>query len=362
MTQHAVKVLIVDDSSVARMWLAQLLKADSNIQIIGEVETGQAAVDFVKETRPDVVLMDVHMPGMDGFEATRRIMETHPVPIVICSATSNPKDVATSFRLLEAGAVACVEKPGGPGHPNSEGLTVILRDTIKLMAEVKVVRRWSKARRLNAQAPRVIHSPAKIRIIGIGASTGGPPVLQALLKALPRDFPVPILIVQHISPGFLAGFTEWLSQSTVLQIRIATHGILPLPGCVYLAPDDFHMGIGSGGKIILSRAPAENGLRPSVSYLFRSLAGECPGSAIGVMLTGMGKDGAAELKLMKERGSVTLVQNRETSVVYGMPGAAVELAAATHVLPYDEIGQMLLKLVPVGNRIGEDERSERTQQ
>jgi two-component system chemotaxis response regulator CheB len=165
-------------------------------------------------------------------------------------------------------------------------------------------------------------------------------VLQSILGGLPKSFPIPILIVQHIAPGFLPGLAQWLSQTTGFQIHIGSHGILPLPGHIYLAPDDFHMGITSTGRLKLSREPADNGLRPSVSYLFKSLAaiGEC---AAGVLLTGMGKDGAAELRLMRDAGAVTIAQNRESSVVHGMPGEAIALGGAVHILPPESIPGML---------------------
>ena len=182
-------------------------------------------------------------------------------------------------------------------------------------------------------------------MIGIGASTGGPPVLQTILAALPKDFPVPLLIVQHIAPGFVAGLVEWLNQTTGLKVHVAAYGVQPLPGHVYLAPDDFHMGIRAGGEIALSREQPENGLRPAVAHLFRSLADVCGPRAVGVLLTGMGKDGALELKKLKDCGAFTIAQDRETSVVHGMPGEAISLGAAVRVLPADKIAAALIEQV-----------------
>jgi two-component system chemotaxis response regulator CheB len=178
--------------------------------------------------------------------------------------------------------------------------------------------------------------------VGIGASTGGPPVLQAILSALPRDFPAPILIVQHIARGFLPGMVEWLGQTTGQHVHIAAHGAVPLPGHAYIAPDDFQLGVSSGGRLTLARDEPENGLRPSVSWLFRSLADNQGSGAVGVLLTGMGKDGAAELKRMRDRGSMTIAQDRESSVVHGMPGEAIALDAATQVLSPDRIAAALI--------------------
>ena len=350
MADTQIKVLVVDDSKTAQMLLVHILESDQHIRVIGTVSDGQAALDFVREHTPDVILMDYHMPVMDGFEATRRIMETQPVPIVVCSATTDPKDVATTFRMLEAGAVACVEKPVGRVHPNFEQMAAHIRQTVKLMSEVKVVRRWARARA--ASAPAAVARPAKVdgllpevKVIGIGASTGGPQVLQEILASLPKTFPVPILIVQHIAQGFLPGLAEWLNQTTGLQIHIAGHGVAAMPGHVYLAPDDFHMGIMPSGRILLSKEEPHNHLRPAVSYLFRSLASMCGPAAVGVLLTGMGKDGARELKQLKDTGAVTIVQDRDSSIVHGMPGEAIRLEAATHVWPADKIAAGLLEVV-----------------
>jgi two-component system, chemotaxis family, protein-glutamate methylesterase/glutaminase len=293
--------------------------------------------------------MDIHMPRLDGFEATRRIMETRPLPIVICTATADPRELAVTFRAMEAGAVACVAKPVGLG-PDFEPLLQNLLQTVRLMSEVKVVRRWSRSRAvpLVSQASGLnnsrIASP-EIRLIGIGASTGGPPVLQTVLSGLTQDFPVPLLIVQHIAPGFLPGMVDWLSQTTGLRVHIAAHDATPLPGHAYVAPDDFHLAVHASGRLMLAREAFESATRPSVSYLFRSLARNCGASAVGVLLTGMGKDGAAELKLMKEQGALTIAQDRDSSVVHGMPGEAIELGAATLVLPADKIAAALVAQV-----------------
>lgn len=340
-----VSVLVVDDSASMRMMLTHVLESDARINVIGMVNDGQSAIDFIAagEPKPDVVLMDIHMPGVDGFEATRRIMETRPLPIVICTATADPRELAVAFRSMEAGALACVEKPPGIDDPRYAASAANLQQTVRLMAEVKVVRRWSRAgaqARVAAVPPRSSTQP---RLVGIGASTGGPPVLQTILAGLPRGFGAPLVIVQHIASGFLPGMVEWLNQTTDIQVRIASHGSVPEPGHAYIAPDDFHLTVSSSGRMLLTRESPENGLRPSVSRLFRSLADNLRGNAIGVLLTGMGKDGAAELRLMREAGALTIAQDRESSVVHGMPGEAIALGAATQVLAADRIAQCLVR-------------------
>jgi two-component system, chemotaxis family, protein-glutamate methylesterase/glutaminase len=350
-----IKVLVADDSPVMRALLVELLNAAADFEVIGAVGDGQAAIDFLERagSRPDVLLVDIHMPNLDGFEVTRRIMETRPLPIIICTATADPRELAITFRSIEAGAVACVEKPVALGADFEDRRRNLLQ-TLRLMAEVKVVRRWGRQRPPHTAAPPEREpifgaaAPPVIRFVGMGASTGGPPVLQTILSSLPKDFPVPLVIVQHIAPGFLGGMVEWLSETTGLRVHIAAHGTTPLPGHAYVAPDDFHLAVDTGGRLLLAREAREAGLRPSVSYLFRSLAHHCGPSAIGVLLTGMGKDGAAELKEMRDRGACTIAQDRETSVVHGMPGEAIERDAATMVLPADRIAGALIAQVALG--------------
>lgn len=344
-----IKVLIVEDSSVVRGLLVHVLSADPHVEVIGTAANGLEAVAFVETNSPDVILMDIHMPEMDGFDATRIIMETHPVPIVICSSSANTRETATSFRLLEAGAVAFVEKPFGKDHDEYEQRVDHLVQTIKLMSEVKVVRRWARLRNPPARPQSATPPPAingeLPKIVGIGASTGGPPVLQTILASLPRDFPLPLLVVQHIAAGFLLGLAEWLDQTTGIRIHIASHGQELLPGHVYLAPDDFHMTIAADGTIALNRLGPENGLRPSIDPLFRSMAERLGPRGIGVLLTGMGKDGAEGLAAMHSAGAFTIAQDRETSIVHGMPGTAIQMGAASIVLPAGRVAAALVDQV-----------------
>ena len=353
---RTVSVLVVDDSAVARMHLVHLLEADPEIRVLAAVNDGAAALAFLSKQRPDVVLMDINMPGLDGFETTRRIMESFPLPIVICSGTANPKDIAATFRVLEAGAVACVDKPVGYGRAEFAQAAAELCRTVKRMAEVKIVNHRGLSRTLSSLASMMPGAEWRrqrkgIHVIGVGASTGGPVALRTILGGLPKDFPVPLLIVQHIGSGFVGGLADWLNASTSLPVCVAGHGIQPLAGRAYLAPDDFHMGVDANGVIALSKADPENGVRPAISHLFRSLARECGPAAVGVLLTGMGFDGAAELKEMRDAGASTVAQDSATSVVHGMPGAAIALGAATHVFGLGEIASKLIALVEHYNGI-----------
>ena len=344
-----IKVLIVEDSPVVREFLIYILSSDPEIEVAGTARNGAEAVDTVARINPDVVTMDIHMPKVDGFEATRKIMESNPRPIVIVSGSSTREEVSMTFRALEAGALAIVPRPKGLGHPEHEESARELIRTVKLMSEVKVVRRWPRSRVGGAvpPTPRLAtnKAQAEARVVAIGASTGGPLVLQTILSGLHKDFPAPLLIVQHMAPGFAEGFVEWLAQSTNFPVHIAGQGELMLPGHAYVAPDGFQMGVRSAGRIVLSEDEPENGLRPSVSYLFRSVAQVYGQHAVGVLLTGMGKDGAAEMKVLKERDAVTIVQDKESCIVFGMPGEAMKLDAATYVFPPEKLAEALRSLV-----------------
>lgn len=340
-----IKVLIVDDSNVARLHLRHLLEADG-IRVIGMAEDGLQAVRFVQEHKTDVVVMDINMPNMNGLEATRMIMETRPTPIVIVSATYSKKDdIEKSFLAMEAGALAILEKPSGGGHPDSGPSAREFVQTVKLMSEVKVVKRWSKTRVSKSPESPLPETPEqalkKIRLVAIGASTGGPPVLHTILSGIQKGFPLPVIIVQHIAKGFLEGLVDWLAQTTQHPVHIAKTGEELKSGHFYFAPDDYHIGVDGSGKVVLSKSEPENGIRPSISYLFRSAMDSYGGEMVGILLTGMGKDGSEELRQLKNRGAVTIVQDKESSVVFGMPGEAIKIDAATYILPPERISATL---------------------
>jgi two-component system chemotaxis response regulator CheB len=343
-----IRVLIVDDSPVVRHYLQGMFGADPGIEVVGTAEDGEEAVRAAALARPDVITMDVEMPRMDGFEATRRIMEARPVPIVIVTASWNRRAVTTTFRAMNAGAVAVVEKPLGVGHPEYEDSAKRFVQTIKLMSGIQVVRPCERDRREPASVPAARCRPAQpreVQMVAVGASVGGPPVLQTLLQRLPQDFAAPVLITQHIAPGFVEGLAVWLREASHFPVHVATHGERLLPGHAYIAPDGRHMGVDGSERVVLSHDEAENGLRPAVSYLFRAVARVAGPKSIGVLLTGMGRDGAQELKLIRDRGGITIAQDRESSVVHGMPGEACHVGAAMHVLPPEEIAALLGNLV-----------------
>jgi two-component system, chemotaxis family, protein-glutamate methylesterase/glutaminase len=279
-------------------------------------------------------------------------METVPVPIVIVSVSVDPKEAATTFRALEAGALAAVPKPMGIGHPDYEETARTLVLTVKLMSEVKVVKRWPKRRWDSISPARTIGTGSfsdsrKLDIVAIGTSTGGPAVLHTILSGLPREIRSPILVVQHIAPGFVHGFAESLSISANFPARVPEDGEALLPGHVYLAPDKVHMGVTKEGRIKLAGEPPVGGFRPSVSYLFQSVADTFGPRSAGVLLTGMGSDGAEGLRYMKEKGAVTIAQNKESCVVFGMPAVAIRLGAADYVLSPEQIVSTLTRFLEV---------------
>jgi two-component system chemotaxis response regulator CheB len=363
--KSTVRVLIVDDSAVYRDFLAHILGSDPQIVIAGAVRDGAAAIEAVTTLRPDVITMDINMPGMNGYDVTRKIMESSPMPIIVVSAADDAGEVEMSFKAMESGAVAVVPKPRGGDSPDSAAQSQELILMVKLMAEVKVVRRWPRKQAPSVTAavaqtalgpsatppprPRPSGAPARFEAILIGASTGGPLPIRTILSALPPEFPAAVLVVQHISTGFGAGFAEWLAGASRLPVHIAAEGELVAPGHVYIAPDEAHMGVREGPRIRLGHGEPENGLRPSVSHLFRSAARVYGKRAVGILLSGMGRDGAEELKGLRDLGAVTFAQDRESCVVFGMPGEAVRLGGASYTMPPEAIAAAVVSLAESGD-------------
>jgi two-component system chemotaxis response regulator CheB len=340
-----IRILVADDSATVRQYLAYLLGEDPDLVVVGTAGDGVEAVEQAAQLKPDVIVMDVHMPRMGGFEATRQIMARVPTPIVMVSTAARQEEVAMTFDALNAGAVAVLEKPRGIDHAEHDETARQLLGTVKLMAQVKVVRRWPR-RPWPTAAPSPAEPSRKIRVIAIGASTGGPQVLAEILAGQGRDLSVPILIVQHIAAGFTAGLAEWLARGTRLAVKLPQPpGELAQPGTAYLAPDGVQMAIRQDGRIHLTEDRGEDGFRPSASYLFESVAESYGRSALGILLTGMGRDGATGLKKLRDAGGTTVAQDRDSSVIFGMPAEAIKLGAAQHVLSPAEIAEMIRALV-----------------
>jgi two-component system chemotaxis response regulator CheB len=338
------RVLIAEDSATARELLVEILRADPEITIVGETGNGIDAIAMTKQLRPDVITMDIRMPRLDGFEATRQIMIEAPTPIVIVSSIYDGRDVEVSMQALRAGALTVLPKPPGPESPDFDEQSRQLVQTVKAMSQVKVVRRWPE-RVLVEPATRPAPDPtARAEIVAIVASTGGPAALARILSDLSRDFGLPVLIVQHIASGFIDGFAAWLNTIGTLPVKVAYDRETLRPRTVYIAPDHHHLGVSDRTTIALSRSAPIHGFRPSGTALFESVAKVFGRSAAAIVLTGMGDDGVAGLRAVRSAGGRTIVQNEATSVVFGMPGAAIAAGLADLTLPIDAIAARLEEL------------------
>lgn len=345
------KIVVVDDSAIFRKLLVHLLEMDHGFTVSGTATNGAEAIELIRNVRPDVVLMDINMPGMDGFETTTEIMCTTPTPVIIISGDYNSAEVAKTFRALEVGAVDIMPKPPSPAHPDFKTEMSRMITRIRLMAEVKVIRRAAIPRKKESPAPystparnnvtAVPHVKSEPAIIGIGASAGGPIVIQQILKGLSPGVSIPIVMVQHIEPAFTEGFAQWLEQTTGRRITIATDGMKLSSNMIVLPPPDRHLGFRMQHVLEVSPAPPERGLRPSVNHLFDSLAAVYGSSALGIILTGMGADGATGLKKMLINGAVTIAQDFASSMIHGMPGEAIKAEAARYVFSPDQMIEYL---------------------
>ena len=347
-----IRVLIVDDNAVARDLLTQILLSAGSFEIVAEAKDGLQAVELARRLRPDLILMDIHMPNMDGFEATQEIMIAAPTPIVIVSASTMVHEVEVAMRALRAGALTLLLKPPGPNSPDFEEASQELIDVLRTMSDVKVVRRISPKTTKNSlpeptfvAARHVQHSKTNFDICVIAASTGGPPALQKLLMEIPVEFPVPILLVQHMAAGFLEGFVRWLDSSVQLRVKSAVADELMRRGTVYVGPENQHMGISADGRIALSGEPRIGGFRPSATHLFQSAADAYGARTLALILTGMGTDGLDGLQAIHKVGGTIFAQDEATSVVYGMPSAAVAAGIVSRILPLDEIAPEVLRFL-----------------
>lgn len=333
-----IRVLLVEDSVVQREILRRVLGCDGTFTIVAEARDGREAVRLAEEHRPDVVLMDVHMPGMNGVEATREIMRRCPVPIVVASATLKKHDLDLGLEALNAGAFSVIAKPAGAVLLNLDKISTKLREEIVAASRVKV--KPVLPSDLKREPGRTRQPVEPVEAIGLCTSTGGPPVLIEILSALPRPFSVPILLVQHITQGFEESFATWLSQRTGQPAAMATNGQRLGPG-TWLAPTGNHLTLGNSKFIaLLPQKPADIHC-PSGNPLFASLAKHLGTKAAGVLLTGMGDDGAKGLLALKQAGGTTIIQDEASSFIWGMPKAGKELQAARYELNPREIARLM---------------------
>lgn len=334
-----IRILLADDSILVRTLFRDALNLADDMTVVGEAANGVEAVAMSKSLNPDIIIMDILMPLMDGLEATGTIMGANPVPILILSSTVSDKDVKLAFTAIKKGALDVMEKPLVSGAGNQADFFARLREKVRLLARVKVIRHTQKPDRLKATVP---DKAAKRTILAIGASTGGPKAVMSIIKTLPGDFCGAIFIVQHISSGFAKGFAHWLDLESKVQVRLAETGDVPAAGTALVAPTDCQM-IFENGAVKLIDAPPVNCCRPSIDVFFESLAPAHGADTVGLLLTGMGRDGAKGLLRLKEHGALTIVQNEESCAVFGMPKAAIALNAADEVLHLNTIPESIMK-------------------
>lgn len=338
-----IRVLVVEDSPVIQQLLSHVISADPRLEVAGIAATGEQALRMIERTAPDVVSLDIRLPGIDGFEVTSRIMRQTPLPIVVVA--SDVRDLDIPMRALQAGALAVVEKPGSMARADYQTVAHHLCTQLVIMSQIKVVRQRPHGQsKVPALEPP--HTGHPVELVAIVASTGGPGALARILGALPKDFPAPIAVVQHIGGEFVAGFSHWLNSVSKIPVHLAKDGECMLPGNVYVGPGDAHLSVTNGCLRVAPGAPI-NGHAPSGDALFGSVATVYGDRALGVLLTGMGEDGARGLAAMRAVGAHTIAEARSSAVIWGMPGAAVAMGGAVEQLPVGAIPHRLRQLAGV---------------
>jgi two-component system chemotaxis response regulator CheB len=368
-----IKVLVVDDSIVSRQLLKYIFSLSGDIEVIAEAKDGEEALNIIddpKAPKPDIITMDIEMPGLNGYESTKRILARMPIPIIIISNAMQYYSAEKAFRAMQAGAVAAVGKPPGLGASDFYEKAKELTELIKKVSSISLKHRSSNAadeaipqrssdsavytsRRPTLYPPERHPTEEELKkwiqhkrpsIVAIGASTGGPPAIQQILSPLPADFPIPIVIVQHIASGLAKNFAEWLDKTCPLRCKLAEDGEHLEQGKAYVAPTGVHVKVAYPDILQFQSSGAGELIVPSVEVLFHSVAKVYGPYAVGILLSGMGRDGSEGLLELKRAGALTIAQDRESSVVYGMPGEAENLGAAWCHLPPPSIAEILMEL------------------
>lgn len=348
-----IKVLLVEDSSIALAILQRMLLTSPDIIVVGTASNGIDALDLIPKLNPDVICTDYHMPKMNGLELIIEVMKRFPRPILVVSVSVHSDDSENIFHLLSAGALDVFPKPKGGLGANFEVSSRELIQKIKILSGIVA---FSKHKHVPKHLPvhkkiEIIHEKFDIEvksdtsIIVIGASTGGPQAFEAILPKLPSDWPIPIICVQHISEGFISGMVDWLDSHSNIKVTIAKLGELPVPGTAYFAPDGVHLKISMNGRFLFSHEHPFMGHRPSVNVTMDSVAQYYKGAAIGILLTGMGYDGAEGLLSIHKQGGLTIAQDEASSIVFGMPKKAIEIGAARYVSALPDISDILIRCV-----------------
>lgn len=346
-----IKVLLVDDSPVAVTMLKRMLSLSTDIKVVGAAGNGREALNLIPQVNPDVICTDLHMPVMDGLDLTREVMSRCPLPMLLVSI-SGREDSLRAFKVLDAGAVDIFPKPMADSPLDHERSARELIRKIRILSGVHVFRRsrpdsdsGGGMLELKELDPKFQMPTSRIKILVIGASTGGPQALHVILSQMPRNFPLPVVCIQHIAEGFLGGLVTWLSTQCQAKARIAASGEAPMPGVVYFPQEGSHLRIGGDGRFIHSTERPFDGHRPSITITMESLVRYYGNGVLSILLTGMGRDGAMGMRAVAQAGGVTIAQDEASSIVFGMPKQAIELNAARYVLPLENIGRFIVSLV-----------------
>ena len=349
-----IRVLVVEDSLTVRRRLVEVLSGDPALTVVGEATDGKQAIDLCLRLRPDVVTMDMMLPMMSGLSATEYIMAHCPTPILVVSSSLNRGELFKTYEALAAGAVEVLDKPTGDEVDGAWEANLLA--TVKLVSRIRVIThprgrlaQLGQSRDTGTLPPASTtppHGSRGFELVAIGASTGGPGAILDVLRGLRQPFPLPILFVLHIGEPFALAFADWLDGQTEMRVAYARDGdrLAAGAGRVTMAPPDRHLVL-EGDRLRLTRDPMRHSCRPSVDTLFESVARSAGAAAIGVLLTGMGRDGASGLLDLRRAGGHTIAQDEASSVVYGMPREAMLLGAVERQLPADQIGQTLSDLV-----------------
>jgi two-component system chemotaxis response regulator CheB len=344
-----IRVLVVEDSLTVRKRLCEILMRDPDVEVVGEASDGKLAIELCQDLRPDVMTLDMMLPLMSGLAATEYIMAHCPTPILVVSASTNRGELFKTYEALAAGAVDVLEKPRGDEVDGEWERRFV--STVKLVSRILVIThvraRLNVARQIESPSSAVQGLSPRVDVVAIGASTGGPGAIVELLRALPSGFSLPVVFVLHISAVFSNGFADWLDGQTGRRVAFARDGeaFASARGRVVMAPPDTHLVV-QAGRFRLTHGSERHSCRPSVDVLFESVAAEFGSAAVGCLLTGMGRDGAAGLLRIRRAGGRTIAQDEATSVIYGMPREAVLLGAAERVLPLGEISRAIASFEP----------------
>jgi two-component system chemotaxis response regulator CheB len=349
MAHLPIRVLLVDHSFQALETLKRLLALSAEIEVVGTARNAKEALALIPNLQPQVICTGMQIPQLNGLDLIQQVMAKHPRPILVLVTSAQQKDTRMTFEMLKAGAVdillkshelASTHAPGGQELINKikilSGVTVFTRHQREPLPSPKV--------QLGLQssiAEQTITSTTT-KVVAIGASTGGPEALRTILTQLPLNFPVPIICIQHISEGFLQGLVDWLASECQLPIKIAQTIELPLPGTIYFASEKTHLELDSQGRFTYSLSPPVEGHRPSVTVTFKSIANFYGKAAVGILLTGMGRDGVEGMQAIAQAGGITIAQDEKSSVVFGMPKEVIALGAVQHILPASDIAGLLL--------------------